>query len=437
MMPPMNEKGLVSYLLKFMEKASLFPDSGRGFIGVSGGVDSVLLLYCLIRLKKRRKFQSLSVLHVDHGYRLESGGDRLFVEDLCRHWNIPCFTISLSLKKRSNFEQQARDARYKFFSSHLREGDLLYLAHHLSDSFEWFLMESFRSGGIRSSLGIPLKRNQIARPFMCLSADQVRSWARVLNLSWREDSSNKDKGFLRNYVREEIVPRIEVRFPRYLRHYAQRSNKLASFLGLSAFHEKKNWKVVGDCWGGIGIIHPHFENDFTGAEELITKQIQKISEKKRGVLSKQILKMVQAAGKREGPFFFSGGVQGYTSQGMLYLIHSRCKEKYLHLDQKMAVFLRSIDFSRYPLRDVLSLYSLQNTPFPHLIFWKKGNNALISGRKAFPVLWPATAKAAWEKELEFHSLFRLLYILKKRKWKRPLQVISWQDLPLGDSKDQI
>ena len=435
----MIEKSLLVYLKKFMNKAGLFPSSKQGIVGVSGGRDSMLLLYCLHGLQKMGEIKKLEVVHMDHGLRQNSFQDGILVSDFCRTLGIPCQLIHLDIdRSKGNLEKRARDKRYEIFSTCLKKGDRLFLGHHIDDSLEWSLLQSFRVGKLESSLGIPVKRGPIARPFMCLSRRQISSWAKRLKIPWIEDESNLDYAFERNYLRGEIIPKIAARHPGYLRHYVDRSNKFASLLGLSAFHGKENpWIIHEDQFGGISLMHSRFENDFVGARRLITDIIERLSGKKRGVLSKQVDKMISAVqnGKR-GPLLFSGEVYGFMQQGLLCFLTEDQRRSYQFLDEELAKRIRSLKDTQIPLEDFQSLSKLQNSPIipAQMIFGKNKSIGLCAGIKNIHPLWPSTSKAALEHNLWFQCLSRLLYCWKKRGAEGSVRIVR-SDLIIRDGSD--
>ena len=424
----MTAKPLLVYLQKFMDRVSLFPSSGRAVVGVSGGRDSMLLLFCLYGLQKQGRIKILDVVHINHHLREDSFKDGILVRKVCDLLGISCKTIDLYFDSlKGNLEKRARDGRYKEFLGYLQKGDRLYLAHHIDDSLEWSLLQSFRSGGLKSSLGIPLKRGPIVRPFMCLDRKQITFWAKKLKVPWREDTSNLNLTFERNYLRKEIIPKMAVRHPRYLKHYVDRFNKLAGLLGVSAFHGKETpWTVQSDKFGGISLIHSRLENNFVGAKQLITHIIEKLSKKERGTLSQQIDKMILAVGKgRMGPLIFSGGVYGFMQQGILCFLTEQQKKQYQKLDKILSLkidamninHILEVNFSSLAIKKISSIPS-------QMVFGRMSDIKFCTGRRDIHPLWPLTSKTALKRNLWFQCLSRLLYFWSKKGKEGALPVAS-------------
>ena len=187
---------------------------------VSGGADSVALLHALAALAKTEGF-SLSAAHVDHGLRDSSREDARFTASMCEKMGIPCRTVQVFLSKGS--EEAARNARYQaLMEACLQAGSsVLALAHHQRDQAETLLLHLFRGGG---GQGLAAMEERVFRPFggqrICLwrpmlsfPADAVRPLLERRGIPWREDETNAQDRFSRNYLRQCVLPLIRARFP--------------------------------------------------------------------------------------------------------------------------------------------------------------------------------------------------------------------------------
>ena len=444
-----NPNSLITHVEKFMAKARIFPPSRQAWAGVSGGRDSMLLLYCLERLRRKGVLKTLQVLHVIH----RDSGPKIpkVIRSFCQELKIPYREVALSPPldfQRPNFEKQAREARYREFSRRGGKGDLFYLGHHLDDSFEWSLLQSWRSSTLRPSLGIPVRRGRFARPFMCLSRQQITFWAKRLSLPFEEDQSNSNERFERNYIRREIVPKIRNRYPQYLKHYAIRSNTLALQWGRSAFYERggkgkvSQWQmqIRGEGGGGgFSLVHPHFGNDFAGAEEVITDLIAKLSKTGRGKLARQVEKMVDASrGGREGPLAFSGGVQGYIHHGILLFLPKGGEKHYFQQDEglaaKLAILTSTIKKgAQIPDVNFFSAHAHAHKDlppfFPHWVFsLDERAQSICPGKRTIHPLWPQATQMALEKGIWFHGLYRLLHCWSKKGGRGHLKIVPFNHL---------
>lgn len=183
---------------------------------VSGGADSVALLWALHDLSRKERF-FLTVAHVDHGMRETSGRDAAFVAQLCAALQVPCEVYRVQVQGKS--EDAARRARYEALENACRKNNctVLALAHHRRDQAETVLLRLFRgsgSGGL-SAMGDHAVRGNITlwRPLLNVSPDSIRKALSAQNISCVEDETNAEDQYLRNYVRHQILPAITARFP--------------------------------------------------------------------------------------------------------------------------------------------------------------------------------------------------------------------------------
>ena len=181
-------------------------DPGKYVVAVSGGVDSVVLLDMLRQLPDVK----LIVAHFDHGIREDSTEDRRFVQQLARKHNVP-FTFAEGKLGPGASEEQARRARYEFLQ-HVRNAagaHAIVMAHHQDDAIETAIINLLRGTG-RRGLSSLRERDGLARPLLHATKRQLRAYALARKLEWREDSTNQDLTYLRNYVRHKLLPRFTI-----------------------------------------------------------------------------------------------------------------------------------------------------------------------------------------------------------------------------------
>jgi len=326
----------LKHLLSFMERMRLFPKSGKAFVAVSGGKDSMALWWALRNLKSN-KLQELVAVYVNHNLRTDSDDEEKFVLNFARQHDLKLLTFKLDGEIHDNVEKEARAARYAIFQGLLSEGDVMYTAHHIDDSFEWSLLSSLKSSSSSASLGIPLVRGQYMRPLMCVTRAHIDKLVRLEKIPHVYDSSNANNRFERNYIRNVISQLIQTRFPNYLKHYAYRANDTALRVKKHRMQQNKNLVIVRDYCNGILIINKNFESDFSGCDEVIIESVKKLSNGQRGVLRSQVSKLIEASkNKKNGPLSFSGGVDCYIMPGMLYLIRQQDVAHIDTLDEKLS-----------------------------------------------------------------------------------------------------
>ncbi len=185
-------------------KISLEP--GRYVVAVSGGIDSIVLLDMLTKYPGIK----LIVAHFDHGIRSDSAEDRRFVQQLAMQHNLP-FTFSEGKLGPRASEDQARRARHNFLQQVRSAADAraVIFAHHQDDAIETAIINLLRGTG-RKGLSSLRERDGIARPLLHVTKRQLRAYALANGLEWREDSTNSDIAYLRNYVRHKLLPRFTI-----------------------------------------------------------------------------------------------------------------------------------------------------------------------------------------------------------------------------------
>lgn len=188
-------------------------------VATSGGIDSMSLLHFLNSNKEKLDIEIVAI-HVDHCIREVSYRDAEFVAEYCRNNRIRCHkfrvdALKIAEEKNIGIEQAAREARYKVFDSLVSKGivDKIALAHHESDQAETILLHIFRGSGLSGASGMDYKRGAYIRPFLDLSKDEVNRYAYMNELPYVEDETNADSSYSRNFLRNEIIPKLKTRWP--------------------------------------------------------------------------------------------------------------------------------------------------------------------------------------------------------------------------------
>ncbi len=193
-------------------------------VAVSGGIDSMCLLYCYRKMK-----QDLVVINVEHGIRGETSlRDTDFVRNYCVLGNIPFLTFSVnvpeSLLDGESVETCARRLRYEIFDKLISDGTVqkIALAHHADDNAETVLMRIFRGTGIHGLVGITDRDNYL-RPFVKYSRKDIESFAAEYAVPYVLDETNLSSDYTRNYIRNSIIPLIKIKYPAFLTAVARLS----------------------------------------------------------------------------------------------------------------------------------------------------------------------------------------------------------------------
>ena len=211
-------------------------DSSRVGVAVSGGADSISLLYSLSRVLKK---ENLFAVTVNHNIRKkeETEGDALFVQERCSALGVECRRYDIergliektAVTMKTGMEEAARRKRYEIFSSFINEYslDFLCLAHNLDDFLETMLMNFMRGTSVRSMAGIPFKRDKYIRPLLQVRRFQIEEYLSDLGVPFRTDSTNSDSSYFRNAVRNKLVPFLDAGFPSWRNGLLRSGEKLS------------------------------------------------------------------------------------------------------------------------------------------------------------------------------------------------------------------
>jgi len=199
-------------------------------VGLSGGVDSVVLLHRLRELAPRQGFR-LSAMHVHHGLSPHADAWASFCRKLCKDWGIPLVVRKVRVSRRgAGLEAAARAARRAALE---RTGaDAIALAHHLDDQAETVLLNLLRGAGTRGASAMPatgrLGATRLLRPLLEVPRREILAYARAHRLRWVEDESNRDDALTRNFLRLHVGPLLESRFPRWRESLARAARLFAA-----------------------------------------------------------------------------------------------------------------------------------------------------------------------------------------------------------------
>ncbi len=199
----------------FIDKHLMIAPGDRVVVGVSGGADSVCLLFVLLAWMEEIPF-SLHVVHVNHGIRPEAGDDAAYVEELCISHGIP-FTLvekdvrRLAKEQKRSEEEMGRLVRYEAFEEVLKQtgAQRIAVAHNSNDLAETMLFHLFRGSGLSGLCGIRPVRDHIIRPILCLERMEIEAYLEEKDIRYCEDATNAGDDYTRNRIRHHILPYAE------------------------------------------------------------------------------------------------------------------------------------------------------------------------------------------------------------------------------------
>ena len=182
-------------------------------LAVSGGMDSMCMLHLFAYHKPKLNF---SVITVNHGIRSEAASDCKFVADYCRDIGVECVTVCVDVPayaeaQKLSTETAARILRYDVFEK--LDTDYVCLAHHMSDNAETVLMHMLRGSGANGAEGIREQNGRYIRPLLDMTRDEIFAYVCENNIPYVTDCTNADNTYKRNYLRNEVMPRIKIAYP--------------------------------------------------------------------------------------------------------------------------------------------------------------------------------------------------------------------------------
>jgi tRNA(Ile)-lysidine synthase len=216
-----------------LENLVSLPENHTYLLAVSGGADSMVLLSLFASFsssqKEKLRFQ---VAHINYKLRgKDSDMDQKTVQNFCEknHIKFHLYEVSEQDRKPENSIQLwARELRYAFFKEIREKENLEFLvtAHHLNDQLETFIIHLSKASGIKGLSGIPAADYNILRPLLSFTKEEIYEFAQENDIEYREDLSNKKSDYLRNKIRNEIVPKLLETNEHFLENFKKSSSYL-------------------------------------------------------------------------------------------------------------------------------------------------------------------------------------------------------------------
>ena len=218
---------LTDQFLQYIKSENLFQPDTKLILGISGGLDSVVLCELLYQVG-----QPFCLAHMNFQLRGEdSDQDEAFVRSLAKEKGIECYVNKVNVKavgKGHSIQMKARTLRYQWFDQLRKQGvgELILTAHHANDLLETALLNIIRGTSIKGIRSILPKGDHLVRPLLFASREELLSYAKINNLQWREDASNAEKKYRRNLIRHDMIPLMEKMNPQLIHNFALNSKRL-------------------------------------------------------------------------------------------------------------------------------------------------------------------------------------------------------------------
>ncbi len=220
---------MIKEFLNFINQENLFNSKQKILLGVSGGIDSIVMVDLFSRAGL-----DFGIAHCNFGLRgKESDEDNSFVEKLAQHHNVPIYvktfdTFNFAKDQSISIQMAARELRITWSEEILLSKNYKYYAtaHHLDDQIETILNNFFRGTGIAGLHGIIPKRGNIIHPMLFCFRNQIEEYAHQYQLNYRTDSSNKKTDYTRNKIRHQLIPVIKLIYPNYKKSISENTQRI-------------------------------------------------------------------------------------------------------------------------------------------------------------------------------------------------------------------
>ncbi|MBU1151720.1 tRNA lysidine(34) synthetase TilS [Patescibacteria group bacterium] len=219
--------------------SSIIAPSHAVVVGISGGSDSVFLLELLNRIPCK-----IIVAHINHNLRgADSQKDQDFCEKLAKNYkNI--FELKSAKLPSKNLEEAGRKSRYEFFRKLAKKykAQFILTAHHADDNLETILLNLTRGASLKGLTGMEELSDNLFRPLLNISKKEILDYLKTHHLTHREDKSNKDLKFTRNFLRHQVIPLLQQINPNLATTSAKNSQNLRE---IQDFLEQEAKKWIG------------------------------------------------------------------------------------------------------------------------------------------------------------------------------------------------
>ncbi|ASW75742.1 tRNA(Ile)-lysidine synthetase [Chryseobacterium piperi] len=384
------------------------PENNTYLLGVSGGADSMVL--ASLFLDSGIPFE---IAHINYKLRgNDSDLDQKVVQDFCDKSHIKFHLYEVSEKDHqpeNSIQLWAREIRYRFFKKIQEKEDLKYLvtAHHLNDQLETFIINLSKASGINGLSGIPANDNKILRPLLSYSKEEIYAFAQENNIEYREDLSNKKSDYLRNKIRNEIVPKLLETNDHFLENF----KKTSSYLNQTKDFVRKQIQDIENNLSSFNLGNRilskeklNKESDFVRFEIL----------KKYGFGKEEEIKKIFTA--ETGSSFFSNEYQLVINRDELIIINR-------HSDQESnqeIILIEKSDFNPMSIdlniKDFIQLTGEDNKNFQWSFDMEKIQFPLVLRRKQEGDLFYPLNFSGKKKVSKFFKDEKLSILAKQKIW---------------------
>lgn len=329
----MNDSNKSEKIFNVIEQYQMITPGMKVITGVSGGADSICLLYVLTQYQKRIPFE-LTAVHVEHGIRGdESLEDAAFTEELCRSFGVECRTVSIKAEAVAqeqglSVEEAGRMERYRIFEEIQAEinADCIAVAHNQNDQAETMLWNLVRGSGLKGLGGIRPVRDRIIRPLLFTGRAEIEEILKDAGISWRTDRTNLETDYTRNKIRLSLLPQMERELnSQAVRHMAEAAQRLQE---LQVYLERMRDQAAETCIlqeadAQILLLEPCKREDPLVVRELIRLMLERCGGLKDvGAVHVEMLEqlMQKDCGRQQN---LPGGIHAVREDGILRIYRKK------------------------------------------------------------------------------------------------------------------
>lgn len=268
-MKPSNQ--LFDHIFAFCQEQNLISPESTIIVGLSGGPDSVFLLHYLVSLRQEKGL-TLIAAHLDHGWRAESSQDASFCQELAKKYKVPFIAKNLKdaladFKFNGSKEELGRKARRAFFEQVAKghNAQAIALAHHADDQMETFFLRLIRGASLSGLAGMKPKDGLYIRPLLDISKQEILDYLHEHKITYAIDASNESDEYLRNRIRNQVIPALKNCDDRFEKNFANTHAKLVETEEFLQELCAAQLQVISDENKGLDIpkllaLHPALRN---------------------------------------------------------------------------------------------------------------------------------------------------------------------------------
>lgn len=330
---------MIKKVENFIKKESMISPNDKVILALSGGPDSMALLALLKELEDKMGFTVIAA-HLNHGLREEADGEAAFVEDYCSQRGIPCYVRKVNIKEAARregktLEEAGREERYRFFRELKEElgAHRIATAHHQDDLAETVLHHIIRGTGIKGLRGIMPVNGDLIRPLLVVTRREIEEYLDMRGIPYCIDMSNYEPVYLRNRIRNELIPYLKREFnPRLVESLCQLAGIARMENEVLELEAEKYWekvlrsreegKLVLDV-PSLTLLHPAYQH------RLVIKALKEVRGGKEGDINlkevEDVLNLLQKTGSSR-IIHLAGGVKANKAYQEL-IISTREEEK--------------------------------------------------------------------------------------------------------------